>query len=66
MIELAELVIEQTGSRSPLIRLPLPADDPKQRKPDITKAQTILGWQPKVPLAEGLKSTIDFFANRDR
>ncbi|MGH6615995.1 UDP-glucuronic acid decarboxylase family protein [Sphingomonas sp.] len=66
MIELAELVLEQTGSRSPLIRLPLPADDPKQRKPDITKAQTILGWQPKVPLAEGLKSTIDFFANRDR
>ena len=66
MIELAQLVLEQTGSRSELIRLHLPADDPRQRKPDISKAKDILGWTPKVPLADGLKSTIDFFANRDR
>lgn len=64
MNELAELVLEQTGSRSTLVRLPLPADDPRQRKPDIGKAQALLGWSPQVPLAEGLRSTIDYFKNR--
>jgi UDP-glucuronate decarboxylase len=63
MIELAELVIRTTGSKSKLKHLPLPADDPKQRKPDITRARETLGWEPKVPLAEGLRHTVDYFRN---
>ena len=61
MIELAEQVLKLTGSRSKIIHLPLPQDDPKQRQPDITLARTTLGWEPKVPLTEGLKRTIDYF-----
>ncbi|MEQ1688120.1 MAG: UDP-glucuronic acid decarboxylase family protein [Sphingopyxis sp.] len=59
--ELAELVIRKTGSKSRLIEMPLPADDPRQRKPDIAKAMTLLDWQPKVPLEAGLDRTIDYF-----
>ena len=62
MIELAENVIELTGSKSKLVFEPLPADDPKQRKPDITLAREKLGWEPTVPLREGLKMTIEYFA----
>ena len=61
MIELAENVIELTGSKSKLVFEPLPADDPKQRKPDITLAKEKLGWEPIVPLREGLKKTIAYF-----
>ena len=61
MIELAEQVLKLTGSRSKIIHLPLPQDDPRQRKPDISLARAQLGWEPKVPLAEGLKRTIDYF-----
>jgi UDP-glucuronate decarboxylase len=61
MIELAEQVLKQTGSRSKIVHMPLPSDDPKQRRPDITLARTQLGWEPKVPLAEGLKLTIEYF-----
>ncbi|MDH3982234.1 MAG: SDR family oxidoreductase [Kiritimatiellaceae bacterium] len=61
MIELAENVIELTNSNSKLIFEPLPADDPKQRKPDITLAKEKLGWEPKVPLKEGLAKTIEYF-----
>jgi UDP-glucuronate decarboxylase len=61
MIELAETVLKLTGSKSRLIRLPLPADDPKQRQPDITRARKTLGWEPKVKLADGLKETIAYF-----
>ena len=61
MIELAEAVLKLTGSKSKLTRLPLPADDPKQRKPDITRARNTLGWQPKVKLEDGLKETIAYF-----
>ncbi len=61
MKELAEQVLELTGSKSKLEFRPLPADDPRQRKPDITQAQEKLGWQPSVPLKEGLQKTIDYF-----
>ena len=59
--ELAEQVLAMTGSKSELVYMPLPTDDPRQRKPDITFATTRLGWQPAVPLAQGLKSTIAYF-----
>jgi UDP-glucuronate decarboxylase len=59
--ELAEEVIKLTGSRSKVVYRNLPADDPLQRCPDISKAQSVLGWQPKVKLREGLQRTIDYF-----
>jgi len=61
MLELAEKVLKLTQSRSKLVFKPLPADDPKQRKPDIAVAKKILGWQPKVALEDGLKETIQYF-----
>ena len=61
MLELAEQVLKQIGSTSRVKHLPLPADDPKQRCPDITKAKTRLGWEPKVPLAAGLEKTIAYY-----
>jgi UDP-glucuronate decarboxylase len=62
MLELAQQVIALTGSKSQLKFLPLPADDPKQRRPDISLAkQALNGWEPRVPLAEGLKKTVDYF-----
>lgn len=59
--ELAELVIDLTGSKSTLEHLPLPPDDPKQRRPDITRARNTLGWEPKVALREGLQRSIPYF-----
>jgi len=59
--ELAEKVIAMTGSRSPLDQRPLPEDDPKVRRPDITAARTVLGWEPRVNLDEGLARTIPYF-----
>lgn len=61
MRELAEKVIALTGSKSEIRYLPLPQDDPKQRRPDITQAQNKLGWQPTIALDEGLTRTIDYF-----
>jgi len=61
MIELAEKVLDITGSRSTLKREPLPQDDPKQRRPDISRARDTLGWEPKVALDEGLTRTIAYF-----
>ena len=61
MLELAEEVLKQTGSSSKLEFHPLPGDDPKKRKPDITLAKEFLGWEPKIPLAEGLAKTIEYF-----
>jgi UDP-glucuronate decarboxylase len=61
---LAELVVEQTGSRSELAYLPLPQDDPRQRRPDISLAKARLNWEPQVALADGLKPTIAYFADR--
>lgn len=60
MNELAKLVVEITGSESGIVHKPLPANDPKQRKPDITKAKDVLGWEPKIKLEEGLKKTVDY------
>jgi dTDP-glucose 4,6-dehydratase len=59
--ELAEMVLEETGSSSAIDRRPLPTDDPKVRKPDIGVARSVLGWEPKVPLREGLRRTIPYF-----
>jgi UDP-glucuronate decarboxylase len=59
--ELAELVIAETGSSSLITTLPLPEDDPRQRKPDITRAQDQLSWHPKISLRDGLKPTISYF-----
>ncbi len=59
--EIAEMVLELTGSKSKLIYQPLPQDDPCKRKPDITRAKTELGWQPEVVLEEGLRQTIEYF-----
>ena len=61
MLELAETVIKLTSSKSALIFKPLPADDPRQRQPDIAQAKAKLGWEPKIPLEEGLKQTIQYF-----
>jgi UDP-glucuronate decarboxylase len=63
--QLADLVLEQTGSKSKLVYRPLPTDDPTRRKPDITLAKQRLGWAPKVPLSEGLKRTIAWFRSID-
>ena len=56
-------MIELTGSRSKLVRKPLPTDDPRQRKPDIRLAKKTLGWQPKIKLRDGLKQSIPYFEN---
>ncbi len=61
MKELAQMAIEQTGSRSTLTFMPLPQDDPKQRRPDISLARQHLDWEPKIKLQQGLKLTIDYF-----
>ena len=59
--QLAEMVIDLTGSASKIIHRPLPQDDPKQRQPDVSKAQELLGWQPTLPLADGLAKTVAYF-----
>ena len=59
--EFGEEILKLTGANQKLISLPLPKDDPKQRRPDISKAKSILGWEPKVSRAEGLKITFDYF-----
>jgi UDP-glucuronate decarboxylase len=64
MLELAEMVVSQTNSTSKITLLPLPSDDPKQRKPDISKASEILEWAPRIQLQEGLDRTIQYFEKR--
>jgi dTDP-glucose 4,6-dehydratase len=62
--EIAETIIKMTGSSSKIVYRPLPTDDPKQRRPDITRARTLLGWEPKVQLEEGLIKTIEYFRTK--
>jgi UDP-glucuronate decarboxylase len=63
MRQLADKVLAMTGSTSQITHRPLPPDDPKQRRPDISLAKSRLGWTPKAPLEEGLRPTIDYFAS---
>jgi UDP-glucuronate decarboxylase len=61
MLELAEMVLRLTGSKSKIVFRPLPYDDPRQRRPNIELAKSKLDWEPKVPLEEGLKKVIEYF-----
>merc|ERR1712217_1008984 len=65
MKELAEIVLDVTKSNSKIVYLPLPGDDPKQRRPDISQAKAILDWEPKVQLREGIEKTVEYFRRLD-
>jgi len=62
--EIADTIIRMTGSKSKVVYKPLPTDDPKQRRPDITRARTLLEWEPKVDLEQGLVKTIEYFRTK--
>ena len=62
--QIAREILRLSGSSSRLVYRPLPEDDPKVRQPDITRARTLLGWEPKVPLEEGLKKTLGYFKEK--
>src|SRR6185503_6334173 len=62
--EIARTIIQMTGATSRIVYRPLPTDDPKIRQPDITRARTLLGWEPKVQLEEGLVKTIEYFRTK--
>jgi dTDP-glucose 4,6-dehydratase len=62
--EIARTIIRLVGSSSKLVYRPLPVDDPKQRRPDITRARTLLGWEPKIGLEEGLLKTVGYFKSK--
>lgn len=64
ILDFGKLVLKMTGSKSKIVYKPLPQDDPKQRRPDITKAKKLLSWEPKVQLKAGLKKTIDYFRDK--
>ena len=64
VLEFAREIIRATGSRSKIVFQPLPQDDPRQRQPDISRARALLGWEPRVPLAEGLVKTIEYFRGK--
>ena len=64
ILQLAEKIVALTGSKSRIVQRPLPEDDPKVRQPDITRARTLLGWEPKVPLDEGLSRTLAYFKRK--
>jgi UDP-glucuronate decarboxylase len=63
-LQLAQAVQKMVNPDAEIIFKPLPQDDPRRRRPDITKAKTLLGWQPTIPLQEGLKLTVEDFRNR--
>jgi dTDP-glucose 4,6-dehydratase len=62
--EIARTIVRLVGSSSKIVYRPLPVDDPKQRQPDITRARTLLGWEPKVSLEDGLRTAIDYFKTK--
>ncbi len=64
ILDFAQLVLKLTGSKSEIVYKPLPVDDPKQRRPDITRAKKLLGWEPKIKLEAGLRQTIEFFRHK--
>ena len=64
VLELAEMIKELTGSSSEIVFEPRPVDDPAVRRPDISKAKEVLGWEPKVPVREGLSKTIEWFRSQ--
>ena len=64
MIELAKLIVKMTKSDSEISFMPLPADDPKMRRPDISKAKSVLDWEPKINLENGLGKTIKYFQDK--
>ncbi|MFS0884865.1 UDP-glucuronic acid decarboxylase family protein [Aeromicrobium sp. 179-A 4D2 NHS] len=64
ILELAQVVVALTGSSSPIEHVPMPEDDPQRRRPDITRARTELGWEPTVPLRDGLRRTLDWYLAR--
>jgi len=64
MLELAELTLKLVGGKSKIVFKPLPADDPKQRKPDVTLAKKTINWKPRIQLEEGLGLTIDYFRSQ--
>jgi UDP-glucuronate decarboxylase len=64
--QLAEIVLEMTGSKSAIVDRPLPKDDPLQRRPDISLAKQLLGWSPSIPLRDGLRLAIEYFAGEVR
>jgi hypothetical protein len=66
VLELAEKIIDLTGSPSRLVFKPLPSDDPKRRRPEISLAKEKLGWEPKVPLEQGLRKTIQYYEEQLR
>ena len=61
ILECAKMVLKVTGSKSKIRYEPLPQDDPKQRRPDITKARSLLGWEPKIDLENGLRLSLEYF-----
>jgi nucleoside-diphosphate-sugar epimerase len=61
ILQLAQIVQEEAGLGSPIVHRPLPQDDPRQRKPDIDRARSILGWEPKVPVRNGIRKSIEYF-----
>ena len=65
ILEFAKLILRLTGSRSEIEYRPLPVDDPRTRRPDITRAKEVLGWEPRVPVEEGLKKTIEWYRSKD-
>ena len=64
ILELAEMILEVTGADVPIVHEELPSDDPVRRRPDIGLAREVLGWEPQVPLADGLARTIEFFRKK--
>ena len=63
MLEFAERIHRLTGTDSPIVLAPLPEDDPKRRRPDITRAKQVLDWEPQVPFDEGMALTIEYFSS---